>query len=72
MKISVVKATKTMETIIALGKKLGYKCITLEAADNSPDGIHIYRKLGFKDLGHVVLKDDFLWGGGYTKMRLDI
>lgn len=65
-------ATKIMETIIALGKKLGYKCITLEAADNSPDGIHIYRKLGFKDLGHVVLKDDFLWGGGYTKMRLDI
>lgn len=65
-------ATKTMETIIALGKKLGYKSITLEAADNSPDGIHIYRKLGFKDLGHVILKDDFLWGGGYTKMRLDI
>ena len=60
-------ATKIITWFIDYFQKHGYKKITLDAAEGSPDAVHIYEKLGFKKV-KVVSKDD-IWGG-LTNMEL--
>lgn len=54
-------ATKIISWFINYFQKHGYKKITLDAAQGSPDAVHIYEKLGFKKV-KIVSKDD-IWGG---------
>lgn len=60
-------ATKIITWFINYFRNHGFKKITLDAAEGSPNAVHIYEKLGFRKV-KVVSKDD-IWGG-LTNMEL--
>ena len=60
-------ATKIIIWFINYFKDHGFKKITLDAAEGSPDAVHIYEKLGFRKV-KVISKND-IWGG-LTNMEL--
>ena len=62
-------ATKIISWFINYFKTRGYKKMTLDAAEGSPNAIHIYEKLGFRKV-KVISKDD-IWGG-LTYMELNL
>ena len=68
-------ATKVLEYIISLAKKLKFEYFILEVPGNSPDARHIYEKLGFKeDKTRPKNHDeeyDAIWGG-LTNMILKL
>lgn len=57
-------ATQAMKAAEEFGRSAGFKKLTLEVPGDAPDALHIYTKLGFKNLGPTEgsIKDDF-WGG---------
>lgn len=57
-------ATQAMKAAEDFGRTAGFKKMTLEVPGDSPDALHIYTKLGFKNLGPAEKSsgDDF-WGG---------
>lgn len=60
-------ATKIITWFINYFRDHGFKKITLDAAEGSPDAVHIYEKLGFRKV-KTISKDD-IWGG-LTNMEL--
>lgn len=56
-------ATAAMRSAIAKAKKDKMEQVTLEVPGNSPDALHIYKKLGFKLDGRDSGEPDDIWGG---------
>lgn len=63
-------ATAAMNAAIYSAKKQNLDKVTLEVPGHSPDALHIYKKLGFKETKQITSKND-IWGG-LTKMELDL
>lgn len=59
-------ANAVMDYVIEYGQKNGFKYMTLEVPESSPDAKHIYEKHGFKET--EKLTNDDVWGG-LTSMR---
>ena len=62
-------ATRILKWAIRYFKKKGYKKISLDSAEGSPDAIHIYEKLGFVKIKQISKGDIF---GGLTRMELKL
>ncbi len=62
-------ATAAMNGVVNYAKDNGYKQITLEVPEISPDAKHIYEKIGFKSVGQIT--DDDIWEG-LTAMKMDL
>jgi len=62
-------ATAAMLGAIQIAQESKLKKVTLEVPGNAPDAHHIYKKLGFKEIGGM--SEDDIWGG-LTRMQLDL
>jgi len=56
-------AQTILEYFIDYTRGLGYKEMTLEVPEISPDARHIYSKFGFKETGKLTGSEDVVWGG---------
>lgn len=61
-------ATAAMVGAIEIAKKKNKNKVTLEVPGTSPDALHVYKKLGFRELEKIT-DDDDVWGG-LTSMEL--
>ena len=64
-------AQKILKYFIDYSRKLGFKYMTLEVPEISPEARHIYDKLGFFETGVLTGSDDIVWGG-LTEMKLEL
>lgn len=62
--------TAFINTMAEYAKDKGYKRYTLEVPDDSYDAQHMYKKMGFVPSGR--LETEGAWGGGLTKMTIDV